>query len=189
MVELEQELLHLTEQLVSSPPLAQLRQIRDSVELLAPRIQQLDPEQPAHEAPRRLYIYLDARSAAAVRDRTAAQRPQHAEIERQLLQVASEFRRSYTGTDIVPTRVALRELYEQIDALEAGTNDRWVLERLYNYAFSQLQQANARAHRHMTQPPPRPRRTPASSRNTGISPTRIPYRAPSITRRNQGFER
>ncbi|WP_416566275.1 hypothetical protein [Nocardia testacea] len=81
----------------------------------------------------RLYRYLHARSAAAVSDGAAALRTKHAEIERRLLHVIDRFRRSDGATLTIP-QVDMHELHEQIGALERGSNEQWMLARLYDYA-------------------------------------------------------
>lgn len=185
MAGLEQELLNLANKLRLSRTLADRREIRAGVEALEPKARALDPGQPAQEAVRRLYRYLDARSAAAVRDGAAALRTKHAEIERRLLDVVDEFRRSDGSTLAVPL-VELHALHEQIGALERGANEQWMLGRLYEYAAWQRQEANHRQYKRMTRNL-RTARTSEPTRGIGASPT--PYRSPSPPKRSRGIER
>lgn len=150
MTRFEQQLLNLADRLRLASSSTQLRAIRADIEALAPQARVLDLEQPAQAALRRLYNYLDARSAAAVHDRAAQQRAEHAEIERRLLGVITEFRRSVGGMEMSLPRVEMHALFERIDALERGSDQRWMLERLYEYADWQRRCADARGRQRMT---------------------------------------
>ncbi|MBC7307205.1 MAG: hypothetical protein H5T80_09825, partial [Dietzia sp.] len=77
MAGLEQELLNLADKLRLSRTLADRREIRSAIEALAPQARTLDPAKRDQDAVLRLYRYLEARSAAAVRDGAAALRTQH----------------------------------------------------------------------------------------------------------------
>lgn len=185
MAGLDQELLNLAEKLRLSRTLAERREIRAVVEALTPRVRTLDPEQPEQHAMQRLYRYLDARSAAAVRDGAAALRTEHAEIERRLLTVIDQFRKS-DGTTLAIPSTELFQIREQISALEPGTNEQWMLGRLCEYAAWQRKVATHRQYKRMT----RNLRTPRTTETTrGITASPTPYRAPSPPKRTRGIER
>lgn len=185
MAGLEQELLNLADKLRLSRTLADRREIRSAIEALAPQARTLDPAKRDQDAVLRLYRYLEARSAAAVRDGAAALRTQHAEIERRLIDVIDQFRRS-DGATLAAPLVELLALHEEIGALERGSNERWMLERLYEYATWQRALANQRDHQEMTRGI-RAYRTAQTTRGIGASPA--PYRAPSPPKRSRGIER
>ncbi|MFE3001828.1 hypothetical protein ACFXG4_43480 [Nocardia sp. NPDC059246] len=178
MADLEQELLTLADRLRSSHTLAQFRDIHGDVEALAEPVAALDPEQTGHEAVRRLYAYLDATSAAAVRDGAHALRREHGELERELLYTIDQFRRSDGGMELTIPQVAMFGLEERIQALEPGSAEQWMLARLYEYAHWQRCLANGRAHQRLTRSIRRtPRAAPQHAAET------MPHRAPSIGKR------
>ncbi|MGV9638013.1 hypothetical protein ACWDO0_27885 [Nocardia rhamnosiphila] len=185
MAGLDQELLNLADKLRLSRTLAERREIRGNIEALAPRVRALDPEQPEQNAVQRLYRYLDARSAAAVRDGAAALRTEHAEIERRLLTVIDQFRSSDGATLAIPS-TEFYQLREQISELEPGSNEQWILGRLCEYAAWQRKVASHRQYKRITRNL-RTFRTSDTSRGIGVSPT--PYRAPSPPKRTRGIER
>lgn len=182
MTELEQELLNLAGELRGSRTLADRREVRGGIEALASQVRVLDPEQPTQEAVRRLYYYLDARTAAAVDVGVAALRAECIEIECRLLEAIHEFRRSDGGMEIAVHEAAMSGLYERIAGLEGGSAEQWMLARLYEYAAWQRREANQRWYKQMT-------RRPAPSRTRGRGPGVTPYRAPRSLNRTRGFER
>lgn len=183
---MEQELLALAEKLRAASDPGQLREIRAAVQTLAPRASSLDLEQPEQRAVRHFYNYLDARSEIAVRDGNAELRAEHAEIERRLVALIADLRRVEYSCDLAVPITSLYQMHRRVDALDRGTNTRWMLERLFNYANWHVDRAQQRADE-------RWRKSLARQRETGIAtgPGAEPamYRSPTIANRDRGIER
>ena len=186
MTALEQELLALAEELRAASDPVQLREIRNAVQTLAPRVSALDSERREQQAVRHLYNYLDVRSKAAVRDGDAELRAEHAEIERRLVALIARLRRVERSNDLDAPLATLRELYERVDALARGTDQRWMLERLYNYANWHGDRAEQRVNERRRKSLTRQRGTSAS---IGLGAAPAAYRSPTVGNRDRGVER
>lgn len=100
MDDFEQQMISLADRLRRQDTLAEAQEVLEAVEELRQDARALDSNDPKQWALRQFYMFLDAKSHDAVVDQWGWLRAEHAEIERELVNVLVQVMREETVAEL-----------------------------------------------------------------------------------------